>query len=56
MITKKIISDILQDIRKVCENQGNCDYCLLNNVICIHIPGAFIPSQWTDDDLYKVLK
>lgn len=56
MIPKKIVSDILQDIRKVCENQGNCDYCLLNNVICIHIPAVFIPSQWTDDDLYKVLK
>lgn len=56
MITKKEVADILQDIRKVCKNQENCDYCLLNNVMCIDIPASFAPSQWTDDDIWEVVR
>ena len=52
-IDKAYLKSFLYNLRDICKNNEECDFCLISN-LCVN-KGFGIPSTWEDRDIEELL-
>lgn len=50
---KQDLMRLIKNVRNICKNNTDCDYCLLDRKVCACLKDT--PSQITDKDIEEVL-